>query len=465
MTGFRCIALITILWGGCDPYDIEAIGSTEQELYLTNPKWPNGIVPVCWTAASQAFPGFAQIAQKVKDTANASWPAVANIEFTGWGSCPSNTDGITVIDLTTDGESSVPEGGYDDDRPTNVSLGTNGASFPLGGVVPHEFGHVLGFTHEMRRSDFEDGAGDCQEADVPGGDTLGTPPDIASIMTHSYCHNDPLLSRWDLVGVRTAYGTRAENVISTGSTLYARKRSNGDIYARIGSSWVRIGGPGGQFVTVGSTLYALSPSGGGVHRYSGSGTTWTQIGTAAKEILRCGSSLCAVSPGDNDLKRYSGSGTSWSVIGGPAAMYASTLTTLYRITLARDAVEVYAGSGSTWTAIGGPAGFIFATTDRLFATSSNTGRILRYSSAGGGSWTDVGGPGRTFVGVGSTLYALSRNRDSVHRYSGSGTVWTQVGTAADWIYGGPLGSLYSTHPTTKDIWQLNGSNWTNLGQP
>ena len=54
MTTSRFVALITILCGGgCDPYDLEDIGSTEQELYLQAPKWPNNVVPVCWTAASR----------------------------------------------------------------------------------------------------------------------------------------------------------------------------------------------------------------------------------------------------------------------------------------------------------------------------------------------------------------------------------------------------------------------------
>jgi len=319
----------------------------------------------------------------------------------------------------------------------------------------------------MQRPDFvDDSSGSCMESNISGGDNIGTPPDRNSIMAStSYCQNSPLLSNWDIVGVHNAYGMRADNVISNGSLLYARKRSNGDIYRRSGSGWVRIGSPGGQFVLVGSVLYGLSPDSNDVNRYSGSGTDWTRVGSAAREILRCGGSLCATNPDSGVLMRYSGSGTNWTQISPDGAlMYASTSSKTYRLTVDRGAVEEYSGSGTIWTNIRGSASFLFATTTSLYATEPISGRLLRYDGSGT-SWTVVGSRGRTWAGVGSTLFGLSPDRQGVWRYSGSGTSWTNVGSAADWIYGGASGSLYATNPTTKNINRFDGSTWVDIGQP
>ena len=452
-----------ILISGCGG-DIDEwnVGSAQESLFLTGDKWEDGVVPVCWSAASQARSDFATLSPQVRDIVDSSWPAVADVEFTGWGGCPSSTNGMVLVNLNSSTQANATIG-FKGNVTHTVNLGVNRGDF-FGGLVPHEFGHILGFAHEMARSDFDDdSSGGCQQ-DNDGGDTLGTPADRQSIMASTgYCQSNPLLSRWDLVGSRNAYGTRADNVIPAGSTLYARKRATGDIYRRSGASWVRIGSPGGQFVAVGSTLYGLSADNSEVHRYSGSGTTWTLIGSAAKELLRCGASLCAVSEDDGSLQRYNGSGTSWTQIGGQAAVYASTSTKIYRLNLNRTAIQEYSGTGTTWTQVGGAASFLFATTTSVFATDPLTRQISRY--AGSGSWTIVGGPGRTWVGVGSTLYGLSTTRGAVRRYTGNGIDWTDVGGAADWIYGGQSGSLYATNPSTKDIWQYNGSSWTSVGQP
>jgi hypothetical protein len=463
----RTVSLVLVLAaaglpGACalDGYEEEDIGSSEHGLYLVGNTWPNGVVPVCWSSLSQGRNDFLQRARQVRDILEASWPAVADVEFTGWVPCPANTRGHVVINLkTTQGSATL---GYNGNVTHTVDLGVDRADFD-GGLIPHEFGHILGFHHEVKRPDFtDDDSGNCRGDDVDG-DPVGTPPDRDSIMASTgYCQQNPLLSRWDIVGARNVYGTRAENVVADGFTLYARKLSNGDIYHHTGSGWERIGSPGGQFISVGSTLYGLSPSGREIWRYAGSGTAWTLVGpTPAREILRCGGYLCATQPSTGDLYRYAGSGTTWTKIGDEAALYASTSAQTYRLTLARNAVERYSGTGTTWTPIAGPVGNLFATSTTLYGTDPETGALVRYD---GSDWDVIGGPARTFVGVGPTLYAMPDSRVVVWRVSSTGT-YTPIGGAADWIYGGHSVSLLATNPTTRDIWRYNGSNWLNLGQP
>jgi hypothetical protein len=54
---------------------------------------------------------------------------------------------------------------------------------------------------------------------------------------------------------------------------------------RPATGWVRIGGPGRQFVVTDDTVYALTADGNAVMRYNGSANSWTQIGGPAAQIV------------------------------------------------------------------------------------------------------------------------------------------------------------------------------------
>jgi hypothetical protein len=486
----KAVALATLAASACAPatedVDEEHVERTSQELYSAAgvTLWTSRVVPMCWH--TDDFPNSTartEARNAIQQAIESSWAKVSDLTVT-WEECPTtgtaqhvrvkiettdptfngNTIALGMATLTTPAQRVPPA----DPPGLLINLVSNWSSSQslrdgLNALVRHEFGHILGFAHEMERSDFV-GNSQCSKDAHPGGNTFLTGSDIDSIMTWSYCHSKFNLSAGDIIGVRNAYGYRSDVVLSdTAGTLYARKGSTG-IYKKVGSTWTNIGGNAGEFVTVGTSLYGLTPDGLGVFKYSGSGTTWTNVGGAAARILRCASSLCAISADATmGLWRYSGSGTTWTQIGtSKAIQYASTASDIYRLRDDMSGVEIYSGSGTTWNSVGSlAASAIYATSTNVFATSLDGQTLSRYS---GGSWATVGGTGATYVAVGSTLYGLLPDLGSVWAYSGSGTTWTAIGGAAHFIYGG--NNLYALNPAKTEIWRYTGgTSWVSEGMP
>jgi hypothetical protein len=204
----------------------EGQGSTGRELNFWSgaTAWPNGVVPVCWTAASLAFPNFATLSAQVRNMTNNSWPQVANVSFTGWGPCPADATSRKMVRIDLNNSSAADSGGFGVGS-YQMNLGIARGDW-LGSLMPHEFGHVLGFTHEMGRADFADDAlGSCSEANATG-NTLNTAPDRQSIMASTgYCQQNSNLSLWDVKGVGTLYGTRV-GAFSILSTAYNNSRGD-----------------------------------------------------------------------------------------------------------------------------------------------------------------------------------------------------------------------------------------------
>jgi hypothetical protein len=191
----------------------ENIWGSSEALWRLGEPWPGGIIPVCWDSASVQRSDFAVVSRRVRDLANASFPVVANVEFTGWGTCGSNVNGMLKITLTngTDSSSTL---GYSASAPTVMSLGVdNDEVFS----VPHEFAHALGFEHEFLRADWAapPARPDCVGGPFVSGDPVGTASDFDSITVTTYCETKARpweLSLWDAVGARKVYGPRVNTV-------------------------------------------------------------------------------------------------------------------------------------------------------------------------------------------------------------------------------------------------------------
>jgi hypothetical protein len=174
-------------------------------------KWTNGNVPVCWFCGdlpgcpdSRGRADFETVSRQIRNRAMASWSTVAKVNFTGWDVCPTSGNFVQILLNDTDGGGvkGMGQGRY------SMFLGVKRSDF-LGSLIPHEFGHVLGFTHEVERADFPDEPGGSCQGPTVAGDPLDTPPDRGSIMASTgYCQNDPELSLYDAVGSQKLYGRR-----------------------------------------------------------------------------------------------------------------------------------------------------------------------------------------------------------------------------------------------------------------
>ncbi len=202
--------------------DEEALGSETQPLWLATGAvlWPGGQVNTCFTS-SVSVVDRTMIRNLVED----NWEREANINFYGWGSCPTlNSSTTNLVAVSIDGslgagvlgrsarcqdgtlgtcvgnEGKAPSGDFN--RVQLLSRSAQGGDAVFRHTVLHEFGHVLGFQHE-------DDTGCVQR--TSGAVCLDTGPDLSqSVMTIAGCSATPheTLSNWDVLGARRAYGRK-----------------------------------------------------------------------------------------------------------------------------------------------------------------------------------------------------------------------------------------------------------------
>ena len=208
-----------------DAIDPHSVATQAQPLWSVNNVWPSGDIKFCWDSSTNAFP---QQRAWVVEAFEATWGRAGHVAIYDGGNCevyrvtkcpifgPCPVLRITFADSTTNPNTDVlgyhPDGSVMTLNPTfnNWSpafcAGTK-SEYCFRAIAAHEFGHVLGFSHEQNRSDKDINC--TVPAQGPDGATNLTPYDPSSIMNYCATWNGTgELSALDESGLRAMYGGR-----------------------------------------------------------------------------------------------------------------------------------------------------------------------------------------------------------------------------------------------------------------
>ena len=127
-----------------------------QDLNLVG-KWPSGDIKVCFDPPVANDATLATWRAQVADIVQQEWGNAAGLTFSGWGACDTATFGTGWIWITSNVNTTT--GALEGGSWGTVGYRTGGDVIAFGGnrdnplVILHEFGHCLGFTHEIQRQD------------------------------------------------------------------------------------------------------------------------------------------------------------------------------------------------------------------------------------------------------------------------------------------------------------------------
>lgn len=252
-------------------------------------------VPVCWIT-----PGFAREKGIVQRAVTDTWEYYAELSFTGWGDCPADGDAQLVRiaiqnqDDTNSGAGGSAQLGMNalskSGDAANVNMSFNPDSTAdaqrVEYVGVHEFGHVLGFVHEMDLpGNPPEGPGHCKTIGIdPNGD-LVTAYDRDSVM--NYCNADgnnrARLTDIDIIGVRSVYGARTHFAPSAAILL-----GDGQIWRFTGRRCNDDACPGWQLIDRDARIKSIATSDTKLFARQGTGQIWVWDGHT-----ECSSTACA----------------------------------------------------------------------------------------------------------------------------------------------------------------------------
>ena len=195
-------------------------------------RWPGiasgaTVIPVCFRATgtksadaqgnqyevSYSGTEMTQKQQLVRDALEDSWQKWTSVVFQGWGSCPGILDGYIYVDLVKEDcggcGDSIPRGYNAKGVRVWLKL-ENPDERLMRTIIIHEFGHALGFHHEMDRPNakYSDGTFVCTDGPVEysQGIYLTSYYDDVSVMNYCAPRNRNGLSGGDIEGAQGLYG-------------------------------------------------------------------------------------------------------------------------------------------------------------------------------------------------------------------------------------------------------------------